>query len=44
LSLVVFFVVGLCLLIPVNVPRAVTTAGNQVPQNLMTPQREKASV
>lgn len=44
LSLVVFFVVGLCLLIPVNVPRAVTTAGNQVPQNLQGPQRENASV
>ncbi|HEY4019069.1 MAG TPA: MFS transporter [Pseudonocardiaceae bacterium] len=44
LSLVVFFVVGLCLLIPVNVPRAVTTAGNQVPQNLVAPQREKTAV
>ena len=44
LSLVVFFVVGLCLLIPVNVPRAVTTAGNQLPQNLATPQREPTAV
>jgi hypothetical protein len=44
LSLVVFFVVGLCLLIPVNVPRAVTTAGNQVPQTLANPQREKTPV
>jgi UMF1 family MFS transporter len=44
LSLVVFFVVGLCLLIPVNVARAVTTAGNQLPESLATQQREATSV
>ncbi|HEX3779192.1 MAG TPA: MFS transporter [Pseudonocardiaceae bacterium] len=44
LSLVVFFVVGLGLLIPVNVRRAVTTAGNQVPESLLAAQREKSPV
>jgi UMF1 family MFS transporter len=33
-SLVVFFVVGLALLLPVNVRRAVTAAGNELPASL----------
>jgi UMF1 family MFS transporter len=41
-SLVIFFVVGMALLIPLNVPRAVAAAGNRVPANLGGPAKEPA--
>jgi MFS transporter, UMF1 family len=43
-SLIIFFVVGLALLIPLNVRRAVAAAGNQLPASLGGENRESAPV